>query len=75
MRFDANAMAALLALDDAALWAQIRGIAGSAGLTLSETPPPSKELERLRAMMRGAGQADLAEAMRTVARFRAGGGK
>lgn len=75
MRFDANAMAALLALDDAALWAQIRTIAGSAGLALSETPPSHEELERLRAMMRGAGQADMAEAMRTVARFRAGGGK
>lgn len=75
MRFDANAMAALLALDDAALWAQIRRIAGSAGLSLAETPPPEKELERLRSMMRGANQADLAEAMRTVARFRAGGGK
>ena len=75
MRFDANAMAALLSLDDAALWAQIRTIAATAGLNLSETPPPHAELERLRGLMRGAGQADIAEAMRTVARFRAGGGK
>ena len=75
MRFDANAMAALLSLDDAALWAQIRTIAGTAGVRLSEAPPPHAELERLRGLMRGAGQADIAEAMRTVARFRAGGGK
>ena len=73
MKFDANAMAALLALDDAALWEQIRRIAASAGLTLSEAPPPHAELERLRALLRGAGQADIAEAMRTVARFREGG--
>ena len=75
MKFDAAAMDALLSLDDASLWRQIRTVAGSAGLVLSETPPPHEELERLRGMMRGAGQADLAEAMRTIARFRAGGGK
>ena len=73
MKFDANAMAALVALDDASLWAQIRRIAASAGLCLSETPPPHADLERLRGMMRNAGQADLAEAMKTIARFREGG--
>lgn len=73
MKFDANAMSALLALDDAALWMQIRRIAASAGLSLSETPPPHAELERLRTLMRGAGQADIAEAMQTLTRFREGG--
>ena len=73
MKFDANAMAALLALDDAALWAQIRRIAASAGLALSETVPPHAELERLRGMMRGAGEGDIGEAMRLVNRFREGG--
>lgn len=75
MKFDANAMAALLALDDASLWREICRIAGAAGLSLSPTPPPHAELERLRGMMRGAGQGDLANAMRTLARFREGGGR
>ena len=75
MKFDANALAALAALDDAALWAQIRKIAGAAGLSLSETVPPHAELERLRGMMRGASERDLAGAMQTLARFREGGGR
>ena len=75
MKFDANAMAALLALDDGALWMQIRRIAATAGLTLSETPPPHADLERLRGLMRGAGEGDVAEAMRTLARYRMAGGR
>ena len=75
MKFDAKAMEALLALDDSALWMQIRRIAATAGLTLSETPPPHTDLERLRGMMRGAGEGDVGEAMRTLARFRVGGGR
>lgn len=70
MKFDPQAMQNLLALDDAALWEKIRSIAGAAGVSLSVTPPPPEEMRRLRGMMGGAGQADVAEALRTISRYR-----
>lgn len=70
MKFDPQAMQNLLALDDTALWQRIRSIAAAAGLSLSATPPPPEDMRRLRGMMGGAGQADVAEALRTLSRFR-----
>lgn len=70
MKFDPNAMAALLALDDATLWRKIRAIAATGGVSLSETPPPAAEMQKLRALMGGAGQADVASAMQTLARYK-----
>ena len=77
MKFDPQTMGALLALDDAALWQRIGAIAAAAGVTLSAAPPPPAEMQRLREMMRGAGQADVASALATLARYRGGqcGGK
>ncbi len=77
MKFDPQTMGSLLALDDAALWKKIGAIAAAAGITLSEAPPPPAEMQRLREMMRGAGQADVASAFSTLARYRGGqfGGK
>ena len=72
MKFDPNAMTALLSLDDAALWQKIRGIAAAGGVSLSEAPPPAAEMQKLRALMGGAGQADVANAMQTLARYRQG---
>ena len=70
MKFDPAMMQALLALDDAALWQQICRIAAQGGFTLSATPPPADEMARLRALMQGSGQADVARAMQTLARHR-----
>lgn len=72
MKFDPKAMQALLSLDDAALWEKIRAIAASGGVSLSATPPPPAEMQKLRALMSGAGQADVAAAMGTIARYRQG---
>lgn len=72
MKFDPNAMAALLALDDSALWARIRAIAATGGVALSEAAPPAAEMQKLRALMGGAGQADVAGAMQTLARYKQG---
>ena len=72
MKFDPNAMAALLALDDEALWARIRAIASTGGVALSEAAPPAAEMQKLRALMGGAGQADVAGAMQTLARYKQG---
>ncbi len=70
MKFDPQAMQALLALDDTALWQKIRSIATTAGLSLSPTTPPPAEMARLRSLMGGAGQADVGEALRTLSRFK-----
>ena len=77
MKFDPQMMQALLALDDAALWQKIGAIAAAAGVTLSASPPPPAEMQKLREMMRGAGQADVACALSTLSRYRGGqsGGK
>ena len=73
MKFDPAMMQALLALDDAALWQQIRQIAERGGFTLSEMPPSAAEMARLRQLMQGSGQRDVATAMQTLARHRKGG--
>ena len=74
MKFDPNAMAALLSLDDASLWEKITAIAAGSGVTLSRTTPPPEEMKKLRALMGGAGQADVANAMATLARYKRGNG-
>ncbi len=70
MNFNPQAMQALLALDDTALWARICGIAKRAGISLSPVPPPPEEMSKLRAMMGGSGQGDIAKALDTLARYR-----
>ena len=70
MKFDPTMMQALLALDDAALWKKIAEIAAQGGITLSKTPPPPAEMAKLRALMQGSGQADVAGAMQTLAKYR-----
>ena len=70
MKFDPAAMQALLQLDDAALWQKIRAIAAQANISLSATPPPPAEMAKLRALMQGSGQADVASAMQTLSRYR-----
>ena len=70
MKFDPRAMEALLALDDRALWEKIRGIAAASGIPLTDTVPPHADLEKLRDMMRGSGQGNVAEALSTLSRYR-----
>lgn len=70
MKFDANAMKNLLALDDAALWRKIHDIAAASGIALAEAPPPPDEMQRLRALLGGCGQQDVAGALATLSRYR-----
>ena len=70
MKFDPAMMQALLALDDAALWQRICQIAAGSGISLSATPPPPAEMAKLRALMQGSGQADVASAMQTLSQYR-----
>ena len=70
MKFDPQAMKALLALDDRQLWNKIRAVAAGSGIALSENTPPPADMQRLRAALGGSGQADVAGALDTIARFR-----
>ena len=70
MKFDPAMMQALLALDDAALWQRICQIAAGSGISLPATPPPPAEMAKLRALMQGSGQADVASAMQTLSHSR-----
>lgn len=72
MRFDPEALQALLALDDSALWAKIRSVAGASGIRLTENVPSPADMARIRAAFGGYGQADVAAALDTIARFRQG---
>lgn len=70
MKFDQNAMKNLLALDDAALWQTIRGLAAASGIALSEAPPPPDDMQRLRSLLGASGQQDVAGALATLSRYR-----
>lgn len=70
MRFDPAMMQALLQLDDAALWKKICQITAQGGIALSETPPPPEELAKLRSLAGGCGQADVAQAVEKLSRYR-----
>lgn len=70
MKLDPTMMKTLLQMNDAALWQKIREIAIQNGISLSETPPPPAEMERLRSLVAGCGQSDVAQAMQTLSRYR-----
>ena len=50
MKFNREKLKALLALEDDALWREIRGIASGFGFRLPEATPPKCELDKLRAL-------------------------
>lgn len=70
MKFDPEAMRALLTLDDPALWAKIREIAGASGIQLPAGTPSAQDMARIRTAMSGCGQADVVGALKTLARLR-----
>ena len=45
-------------------------IAAASGIPLTDTVPPHADLEKLRDMMRGSGQGNVAEALSTLSRYR-----
>ena len=66
MNIDKAKLEALTRLPDDALWAQIRSMAGSHGLTLPEGTPPHAELERLREICRADSKISMLQAMRII---------
>ena len=72
MQFNKDALRALLALDDHALWDQIRTIAASGGVTLPDGAPPKEDIARLRAALGSASASDVAGAMKIIDDYRNG---
>lgn len=73
MKFNREKLKALLALEDDALWKEIRAIASSFGFRLPEATPPKYELDQLRAIAKSEKTPSIAEAMSILKRL--GGGK
>lgn len=64
MQIDKSMLNTLASLDDATLSAAIRMIASSSGLNMGNLQLDAKSLEALRTVMRGATDADIANAKR-----------
>ena len=73
MKFNREKLKALLALEDDALWREIRAIASGFGFRLPEATPPKCELDKLRALAESERTPSIAEAMSILKRL--GGGK
>lgn len=66
MRFDKQKLAALAALPDAELWAQIVQLGKEHGISIPPTPPPHAELERLRGVIGDPDKMRMSDAIRVV---------
>lgn len=72
MKLNKEKLDALCALDDDALWREIRGIAAAYGLCLPERTPPHSELEKMREAALGGPKLNLGEAMKILNKQRRG---
>ena len=70
MQFDANMMRTLLKKDDAALWALIREMAESHGVSLPGGAPSAADMARLRAILGTKSEADLEGAVELLRRYK-----
>ena len=70
MQFDANMMRTLLKKDDAALWALIRDMAESYGVSLPSGSPSAADMARLRAVLGTKGEGDLEGAIELLRRYK-----
>ena len=70
MQFDSNMLKALLSVSDAELWSTIYRIAKANGISISETPPPKAEMEKLREILAGAESADYKKALALISSYK-----
>lgn len=66
MKLNKQKLEALCALDDNALWREIRSIAATYGIRLPERTPPHSELQKMRDAVSGGGKMNLSEAMKII---------
>lgn len=70
MKFDANALRALMTKNDKELWKAVRMIGAASGLSLAEETPPPAEMARLRTVLSGADKMSPSDAMKIVSDFK-----
>jgi hypothetical protein len=71
MRFDKEKLAALAAMPDDKLWAEVVKIAEGFGYALPKTTPPHSELEKMRSAVKSE-RINVSEAMRVVNQYKKG---
>ena len=70
MKIDKEKISALAALDDNALWTQIRTIANSHGFKLPQTTPKHEQMEKLRFAITGSDKINLTDAIKILNQYR-----
>ncbi len=74
MKINREKLEKLASLDDSALWAQIRTLAGTKGINLPDVTPSHAELERIRGAMRGTEKINLSDAAKILNSYKRNGG-
>ena len=66
MKINKEKLEALCALDDDALWREVRKIAASYGVKLPENTPPHSEMQKMRDATSGGLKMNLSEALKII---------
>jgi hypothetical protein len=72
MRLNPEKIKALCALPDAQMWASIRSVAASHGITLPEKCPDEKTMSEIRSAASGGVKINLSEAIRVINSYKKG---
>ncbi len=72
MMVDKEKLAKLLEKNDEELWREVVSLAAKKGFSLPQTPPPPKEMERMRAAVAHGGTFNLARAAKILDDYRKG---
>ena len=70
MKLNKEKIDRLCALNDRALWGEVREIARQHGFTLPDKTPSHEEMEKLRGAVTGGAKMNLGEAMRIINKHR-----
>ena len=72
MRLNPEKIKALCALPDAEMWASIRSVAGTHGITLPEKCPDGKTMSEIRGAVNGGVRINVSEAIKVINSYKKG---
>ena len=72
MRIDKEKIKTFAALDDKALWEEIKKVGTAHGFKLPENPPAKGELDKVRGALFQTDKINLGEALRVIDKYRKG---
>ena len=70
MKVNREQLEAYAAMNDEALWKEIRKVAGSKGFSLPEATPQHEQMEKIRSAMLGVEKLTLTDALRILNEFK-----